>query len=643
MVYDVGPRVSKSHPERIGRGLKTMVRDIVANTDMSQSSWRLLGNDDQVLNIADPSLYPLTYGTTRVLPGDEGGVDLDHLWEKMGQGTRSIVVPHGSEAKPWRYPNRFQWLPCDVKFADSEGDDCRVNIESYINDLHPALHRPLYAIIEDVIAAPIQPWNDTVTYAVRGDGMWPYSWIIVGLGRASPRIRMFDLFDTVPLSPKGLCWCEEGSFFKELQDISDSRDTPAPAYQEGALQDVILRMERAEHVWVGGPDALGLDRYRQEIRDRLATFVHPDAGVLLSYDDWKSGVMPHRSIRPPDRSLSDEFSEDEDEAQPADFEWPSPGVNPAFDEKLRKCPHCPCWQSPAALLRLTRGKYARHEEANRKLDQYDHEYRQARLQRDFGSHGLQVYVRIPSVQLTPGRPRYDGGAWMLEGLLNEHIIASSVYFFDMENVTTDSASLSFRVQASLTSTCYASPGSEDRERLISIFAIDGLVPVDYYPPDDLIPYDDDPIIDYPTTDDRIPHFQELGSVSASEGKLVAFSNILQYRVGPVELRDPSKPGHIRFMTLCLADPNYRLVSTKRVVPQQFDWWMRETFPLDYLVRRGLPYELVCRIAEEARGQIIAPHEARELRNCISRQRERMMAELNSINYYLTFPDGVLDV
>lgn len=168
MVYDVGPGVSKSQPG-VGRGLKTMVRDIVAGTD--QSDWRLHGHDDgRVLNIVDPSLYPLAYGITKILPSGEGEVDLECVWDRIGQGQQSVVAPHAledifrrsgidperapeilraplrerqeepgrffpynderwSEDKPWRYSNRFQWLPCDVKFSDPDGDDCKIRIE----------------------------------------------------------------------------------------------------------------------------------------------------------------------------------------------------------------------------------------------------------------------------------------------------------------------------------------------------------------------------------------------------------------------------------------------------------------------------------------------------------------------------------
>ncbi len=54
-----------------------------------------------------------------------------------------------------------------------------------------------------------------------------------------------------------------------------------------------------------------------------------------------------------------------------------------------------------------------------------------RLRRD----GLQVIVKIASIELTPQEPRYPGGSWHVEGLQNEHIVATALFYFDVDNVT----------------------------------------------------------------------------------------------------------------------------------------------------------------------------------------------------------------
>lgn len=69
-----------------------------------------------------------------------------------------------------------------------------------------------------------------------------------------------------------------------------------------------------------------------------------------------------------------------------------------------------------------------------------------------------------------------------------------------------------------------------------------------------------------------PPFQNLGSVSTPQGRLLAFPNTLQHKVEPFELVDKTRPGHRRFLVLWLVDPHYRICSTRNVPPQQESWW-----------------------------------------------------------------------
>ena len=68
-----------------------------------------------------------------------------------------------------------------------------------------------------------------------------------------------------------------------------------------------------------------------------------------------------------------------------------------------------------------------------------------------------------------------------------------------------------------------------------------------------------------------PAWQQLGEVKVPLGRLISFPNAFQRRMGPLQLQDKTKPGHCRFLTLSLADPTYRLCSTRNVLPQQTDW------------------------------------------------------------------------
>ncbi len=48
-------------------------------------------------------------------------------------------------------------------------------------------------------------------------------------------------------------------------------------------------------------------------------------------------------------------------------------------------------------------------------------------------------------------------------------------------------------------------------------------------------------------------------------------------MSPFRLKDPSKPGHRRFIALWLVDPHQRIISTANVPPQRLDWWVESTF------------------------------------------------------------------
>lgn len=46
------------------------------------------------------------------------------------------------------------------------------------------------------------------------------------------------------------------------------------------------------------------------------------------------------------------------------------------------------------------------------------------------SGGLQVIFKLASVYQTPEKPTYSGSQWHVEGALNEHICATSLFYYD---------------------------------------------------------------------------------------------------------------------------------------------------------------------------------------------------------------------
>lgn len=109
------------------------------NVHESQKDWHP-GSNGKVLDLVHPSLWPLVYGLSRLIPDRQ--ISLDDALDYCGAG---LIIP--SPDKPdlhapgdvflQRSENqavseRFQWLPCDV---DLTGDQPRIT--SCINNLHP--------------------------------------------------------------------------------------------------------------------------------------------------------------------------------------------------------------------------------------------------------------------------------------------------------------------------------------------------------------------------------------------------------------------------------------------------------------------------------------------------------------------------
>ncbi|OKP10975.1 hypothetical protein PENSUB_3579 [Penicillium subrubescens] len=127
------------------------------------------GSDNKVVNLVHPSLFPVIYGRTHVLP--DRAIGLDDCIDSMGKG-QWLPRPKEEEAIPDKHPyeyrnqphppvlsTKFQWLPCDVKITEDGG--CQ--ILSYINNAHPVKHRALYDVVEKILAQTIPLWEQSLS------------------------------------------------------------------------------------------------------------------------------------------------------------------------------------------------------------------------------------------------------------------------------------------------------------------------------------------------------------------------------------------------------------------------------------------------------------------------------------------------
>ncbi|KAF2746622.1 hypothetical protein M011DRAFT_526736 [Sporormia fimetaria CBS 119925] len=242
------------------------------------------------------------------------------------------------------------------------------------------------------------------------------------------------------------------------------------------------------------------------------------------------------------------FPKPEDPDDENDKNWEPSIPKPVADEFIEWSTMKPGEDEAMELLSLLRKP--RIPEASF-IDVNYHPVPGKRLVERYSATGLQVVVRMISIELTPEKSEFPEGAWHVEGMINEHICATALYYLDDENVT--DSSLSFRIQTS----SYLS--TDDPHYQVQQGSFRWLERI------------------YGTSlEDFGPCLENYGTVKTCEGRLLAFPYVFQNRVSSFRLADPTKPGHRRFIALLLVDPNKRIISTANVPPQQFSWWTDES-------------------------------------------------------------------
>ncbi|KAI1443891.1 hypothetical protein F5Y02DRAFT_419591 [Annulohypoxylon stygium] len=184
-------------------------------------------------------------------------------------------------------------------------------------------------------------------------------------------------------------------------------------------------------------------------------------------------------------------------------------------------------------------------------------HQRTNLKKEFPS-GIQVIFKITNIYLSPENPRFSGSDWGTEGTSNENIVATAIYDYDAENITESKVTFKENV--------WEDPAHGDKWHEHELY---------WY--------------------DLESAFSEIGSVCTKPGRMLAFPSRFLEQIEPFELRDPTKPGYKKYLTMFLVNPRYRTLSTKVVPPQQRYWWIREVstiFPFSLL-----PLELLYMIMD----------------------------------------------
>ncbi|GJE90782.1 DUF4246 domain-containing protein [Phanerochaete sordida] len=226
---------------------------------------------------------------------------------------------------------------------------------------------------------------------------------------------------------------------------------------------------------------------------------------------------------------------------------------------------------------------------------------------------LQVIIKLANILLTPEKPEYAGGSWHVEGMVNEAIVSTGIYYYDEENIT--ESSLAFRMAVS---------APEDYEQ----FDYDGVK------------------AEFGFTIDE-PLNQQIGSVVTKQGRCIAFPNVFQHQVQPFELADKSKPGHRKIVALFLVDPELPKPrpSTTNILPQQAGWMklvlrdvaakLRAVHGADAKGFGALPVEVIDMIVDQAEW-LMSRQEAEEHRLALMDERTAMTGVNDECMFSMAF-------
>ncbi|KAL9026239.1 MAG: hypothetical protein Q9196_005064, partial [Gyalolechia fulgens] len=215
------------------------------------------------------------------------------------------------------------------------------------------------------------------------------------------------------------------------------------------------------------------------------------------------------------------------------------------------------------------------------------------LKCEFWNTGVQMVLHIQEIHLTPNSPRHGGEEWHVQGQTkNERVCATATYVYSTANVSSPTISFRRRVCPD------------------EAMAAGGQINTPPFAPEIFGAKDGDPLI------------QNFGHVVLRESRVVVWPNVFQTKLDPVELQDPSKDGHLSFLTLHLIDPNRRIMSTSMVPCQRRDWWadaIRKTCPPLYRLPKEVFDNVIEMIDEESYA--VSMEEAQRIKKDFMQERE----------------------
>ena len=185
--------------------------------------------------------------------------------------------------------------------------------------------------------------------------------------------------------------------------------------------DYINNLHPKEHVTVYGT----LER----VLARFIPLWERVLGDLLWHEEPPSRVPDGYSIR------------DDEPGWPPGLEWSQYRDDPATKKKIDDYEAAHEEWSKNCLILLDANSYVPgHRVAPHRTRHYT-----------LANRTLQIITKLANIHLEPsegpnavaGKEEYHGGSWHVEGMRNEHIVASGIYYYDQENIT--ESKLAFRM------------------------------------------------------------------------------------------------------------------------------------------------------------------------------------------------------
>lgn len=148
---------------------------------------------------------------------------------------------------------------------------------------------------------------------------------------------------------------------------------------------------------------------------------------------------------------------------------------------------------------------------------------------------LQIIIKIGEIFLRPNE-NYPGGNWHVEGMINERIVATGIYYYDIDNI--ENSRLSFRQ-------------SVDEQEIIMEY-----------------PQDRSKVAEYIYGFKNEKNFaQPLPNIKALNDRLLVFPNIYQHKIESFGLENKTQSGTRKTIVFFLVDPDTEIISTS-MIPQQ---------------------------------------------------------------------------